>query len=142
MQEYVILSKFRWNFVCSTKSQRIQKNWRRKSCDYSIGENLAATRILVFHFPFVYWPHSGVLLKGQSDAVAIKPWRRVFVRDLCSSSLQHGTIVPEFNGFGLASDVPINVPIIIQKMERQEFRIISIRLFIQFYRFSDYYVLI
>lgn len=45
----------------------------------------------------IYWPHSGVLLKGQSDAVAINPCRRVFVRDLCNSSLQHGTIVPEFN---------------------------------------------
>lgn len=70
-----------------------------------------------FHFRCVYWSHSGVLLKGHSDAVAIKPWRRVFVRDLWSSSLQHGTIVPEFNGFGLASDVPIKVPVIIQKME-------------------------
>lgn len=47
---------------------------------------------------------------GQSDAVAMNPWRRFSTRDLCNSPLQHGTIVPWFNGIGFVSLLPISVP--------------------------------
>lgn len=40
----------------------------------------------------VYLPHSVAFCSCHSEAVAMNPWRRLSTRDLCSSSLQHGTI--------------------------------------------------
>lgn len=66
----------------------------------------------------VYCPQSGTLDIGHRDAVAVKPWRRFRTRDLCSSPLQHGTIVPPFNGALCLSLFPISVPVMKKKKEK------------------------
>lgn len=63
-----------------------------------------------------YCPQSGTLDIGHRDAVAVKPWRRFRTRDLWSSPLQHGTIVPPFNGALCLSLLPISVPVIIKNI--------------------------
>lgn len=49
------------------------------------------------HAFFVQFPQSDTLDIGHRDAVAVKPCRLFRTRDLCSSPLQHGTIVPCVN---------------------------------------------
>lgn len=60
----------------------------------------------------LYLPHSvAAFCNGHSDAVAMKPWRRLRTRVLWSSPLQQGTIVPPcVNGIVFVSLVPISVP--------------------------------
>lgn len=49
------------------------------------------------HALYVQFPQSDTLDIGHRDAVAVKPCRLFRTRDLCSSPLQHGTIVPCVN---------------------------------------------
>lgn len=60
-----------------------------------------------------YLPHSVAFCNGHSEAVAMNPWRRLSTRVLCSSPLQHGTMVPVpcVNGVVFVSFVPISVPV-------------------------------
>lgn len=67
----------------------------------------------------VYLPHSVAFCNCHSEAVAMYPWRRLSTRDLCSSSLQHGTIVPWVNGVVFVSFVPISVPVIINERKKR-----------------------
>lgn len=67
----------------------------------------------------VYLPHSVAFCSCHSEAVAMNPWRRLSTRDLCSSSLQHGTIVPWVNGVVFVSFVPISVPVIINREKKK-----------------------
>lgn len=74
----------------------------------------------LFTFPFHSVHGRQWIYIGQSDAVAINPWRRFSTRDLCNSPLQHGTIVPWFNGICLASLLPISVPESKAKIDREK----------------------
>lgn len=58
----------------------------------------------------IYFPHSVSVDNGHSEPVAKSPWRRCMTRDLCSSPLQHSTIVPCGNVAIFGSLLPISVP--------------------------------
>lgn len=71
----------------------------------------------------IYLPHSVAFGSGQSEAVAMNPWRRFNTRFLCNSPLQQGTIVPVwFNGVVFVSLVPISVPKVNGRKKRKKNR--------------------
>lgn len=58
----------------------------------------------------IYFSNSVNDDNGHSEPVANSPWRRFITRDLCSSPLQHSTIVPWGNVASFGSLLPIRVP--------------------------------